>query len=62
MHINIKNVDMEYQKGKKVLNNINLEMHSPNFIGLLGPNGAGKSTFYEIINFKNNSNIRRNKN
>lgn len=49
MHINIKNVDMEYQKGKKVLNNINLEMHSPNFIGLLGPNGAGKSTFMKLL-------------
>lgn len=49
IHINIKNVDMEYQKGKKVLNNINLEMHSPNFIGLLGPNGAGKSTFMKLL-------------
>lgn len=49
MKINIENIDMEYQKNKKVLNNINLEIKSPNFIGLLGPNGAGKSTFMKLL-------------
>ena len=49
MKININHVDMEYKKGNKVLNNINLEMRSPNFIGLLGPNGAGKSTFMKLL-------------
>lgn len=49
MDINIKNVSMEYKKDKRVLDNINLDIQSPNFIGLLGPNGAGKSTFMKLL-------------
>jgi ABC-type multidrug transport system ATPase subunit len=49
MNIQIQNVSMTYKTGHKALNNINLEMDSPNFIGLLGPNGAGKSTFMKLL-------------
>ena len=43
MSIQIKNLSMEYKKGIKSLNNINLSIES-GIYGLLGPNGAGKST------------------
>jgi ABC-2 type transport system ATP-binding protein len=49
MNIQIKNVSMTYKTGKKALENINLEVKSPDFIGLLGPNGAGKSTFMKLL-------------
>jgi ABC-type uncharacterized transport system ATPase component len=31
---------MVYSSGKKALDNISLQMESPNLIGILGPNGA----------------------
>lgn len=40
---------MIYRTGKKALQNINLNLESPNFIGLLGPNGAGKSTLMKLL-------------
>ena len=49
MEIAIKNVSMTYPSGKKALENINLEIKSPNLIGLLGPNGAGKTTLMKLI-------------
>lgn len=49
MRIHMNDVSMTYKTGKMALNNINLEMNSPNFIGLLGPNGAGKSTFMKLL-------------
>lgn len=49
MRIHLNDVSMTYKTEKMALNNINLEMNSPNFIGLLGPNGAGKSTFMKLL-------------
>lgn len=49
MNIEMKQLSMTYKPEKKALNNINLTMSNPNFIGLLGPNGAGKSTFMKLL-------------
>ena len=40
---------MTYRTGKRALQDINIEMESPNLIGLLGPNGAGKSTLMKLM-------------
>ncbi len=49
LNILIKNLEMVYPNGKKALDDINLEISSPNLIGLLGPNGAGKTTLMKIL-------------
>src|SRR3989344_3206007 len=37
-------------KGRQVVKDVSLEMHSGEIVGLLGPNGAGKTTcFYMIV-------------
>ena len=36
--------------GRRVVDNINMEIHRGEVVGLLGPNGAGKTTtFYMIV-------------
>jgi lipopolysaccharide export system ATP-binding protein len=38
-------------KGKRVVNQVSMEVDSGSIVGLLGPNGAGKTTtFYMIDN------------
>jgi len=49
MNIKISNTSMVYSSGKKALNNISMEIESPNMIGLLGPNGAGKTTLMKLL-------------
>lgn len=49
MQLSIHNLEMIYPNGKRALQNINLDMDSPNLIGLLGPNGAGKSTLMKLL-------------
>ncbi len=50
MHtLKVKNLTKIY-KGRKVVDNLSLEVKSQEVVGLLGPNGAGKTTtFYMII-------------
>lgn len=49
MNISIQNVGKIYKTGKKALDNISINITSPNMIGLVGPNGAGKSTLMKLL-------------
>ena len=46
--IETNNLSKEYN-GKKVINNINLNLKKGEIYGFVGPNGAGKSTFMKLI-------------
>lgn len=46
--IKIRNLDKSYAS-KKVLSDINLDIHKGEIIGYIGPNGAGKSTTVKIV-------------
>lgn len=47
--IKIDNLSKSYVKGKKSLNDLNLEIKNGEIFGFLGPNGAGKTTTIKII-------------
>lgn len=47
--IQIKNVSKSYKKGKKVIDNLNLEIKNGEIFGFLGPNGAGKTTTIKMM-------------
>ena len=47
--IQIKNVSKSYVKGKKTINDLNLEIKNGEIFGFLGPNGAGKTTTIKMI-------------
>lgn len=49
MKIEANGVTMIYSSGKKALQNITVQMESPNLIGILGPNGAGKTTLMKLL-------------
>jgi lipopolysaccharide export system ATP-binding protein len=36
-------------RGRRVVNDVSLEIHQGEVVGLLGPNGAGKTTTFYII-------------
>ena len=47
--IKIENVSKSYKKGKKVIDNLNLEIRDGEIFGFLGPNGVGKTTTIKMI-------------
>ena len=47
--IEIKNVSKSYIKGKKSVDNLNLDIKDGEIFGFLGPNGAGKTTTIRMI-------------
>lgn len=47
--IEIKNISKSYVKGKKSIENLNLEIKDGEIFGFLGPNGAGKTTTIKMI-------------
>ena len=49
MKLKANNIFKSY-KGRKVVNDISIEVNQGEIVGLLGPNGAGKTTsFYMIV-------------
>lgn len=47
--INISKVSKSYVKGKKSVDNLDLEIRDGEIFGFLGPNGAGKTTTIKMI-------------
>lgn len=47
--IKIENVSKSYKKGKKVIDNLSLEIRDGEIFGFLGPNGVGKTTTIKMI-------------
>ena len=47
--IEIKGISKSYVKGKKSVDNLNLEIKDGEIFGFLGPNGAGKTTTIKMI-------------
>ncbi len=47
--IEINNLSYKYSSSPKVLENVNLEIDSEDFLAIIGPNGGGKSTLLKLI-------------
>lgn len=48
-HLKFEDVSFSYDKGEKVLDNINLDIPASNVVALVGPTGVGKSTLVSLI-------------
>lgn len=49
MHIQANHISFTYPGGKRALDDVSIDLTSPNLIGLLGPNGAGKTTLMKLL-------------
>lgn len=48
-YIEIENLSFSYDHRNSVIENINLTIHSDDFLAIIGPNGGGKSTLLKLI-------------
>ena len=49
MNISVQHITKTYKADKKALDDVSIEITSPNMTGLVGPNGAGKSTLMKLL-------------
>ena len=49
INIELKNVDFSYDKERKVLENININMENNKMVALVGESGCGKSTITNLL-------------
>ncbi|ARC34911.1 peptidase C39 (plasmid) [Streptococcus equinus] len=50
IEINLKNINYQYElNGAKVLNGINLKVHSGEFVAIIGKSGSGKTTLAKML-------------
>ena len=49
INIELKNVDFSYDKERKVLENININMEKNKMVALVGESGCGKSTITNLL-------------
>lgn len=47
--IDVKKISFSYRESKKILKDIDFQIHSGQLVSLLGPNGVGKSTLLNCI-------------
>lgn len=47
--IQINNVSKEFKRGKKIIDNISLNINDGEIFGFIGPNGAGKTTTIKML-------------
>lgn len=47
--ISIDHVTVEWERGRKVLDNVSLHVNRGDFVAITGPNGGGKTTLLRII-------------
>ncbi len=47
--ISLKNVSFNYANGRKLLENVSLNVFEKDFVGIVGPNGGGKTTLIKLM-------------
>lgn len=47
--LKLKNISFQYKNGKRLLENVNMDIASGEVLGITGQNGTGKTTLLEII-------------
>ncbi|MBM7715925.1 phosphonate ABC transporter ATP-binding protein [Siminovitchia sp. FSL H7-0308] len=48
--LEVKNISKQYEQDKKVLEEVNFNIESGEFVSIIGPSGAGKSTLLRCLN------------
>ena len=48
--IEVKNLFFSYEKGRRILDDINFNIENGKLVSVIGPNGSGKTTLVKCIN------------